>query len=80
MLTMVKANRGIVMVNFYACFLVDDCDSNNATVKDIVKHINHIRSFTYFLMISLRGHLTSPGKNCGLKMVFFFMKFLGVMV
>jgi len=42
-LELVRNNRGIVMVNFYACFLIDDCGSSNATVKDIVKHINHIR-------------------------------------
>merc|ERR1719309_1067732 len=54
-LTMVKANRGIVMVNFYACFLVDDCDSNNATVKDIVKHINHIRKIAGVDSVGIGG-------------------------
>ncbi len=39
----VKANGGIVMVNFYACFIVADCRSQNATVADVVAHINHIR-------------------------------------
>merc|ERR1719187_1758142 len=34
---------GVVMVNFYSCFLIDNCREQNATVLDIVKHINHIR-------------------------------------
>ena len=31
------------MVNFYSCFLRDDCQEKEATVEDVVKHINHIR-------------------------------------
>ena len=42
-LEMVKENGGIVMVNFYTCFLVESCRTQNATVLDVVKHINHIR-------------------------------------
>ena len=34
---------GVVMVNFYSCFLRDDCQEKEATVEDVVKHINHIR-------------------------------------
>jgi len=34
---------GVVMVNFYSCFVIDDCREKNATVADVVKHINHIR-------------------------------------
>ena len=34
---------GVVMVNFYACFLIDNCGKEDATVLDVVKHINHIR-------------------------------------
>jgi len=34
---------GVVMVNFYSCFLTDDCQEREATVEDVVKHINHIR-------------------------------------
>ena len=34
---------GVVMVNFYACFLIDNCGEEDATVLDVVKHINHIR-------------------------------------
>ena len=34
---------GVVMVNFYSCFLRDDCQEKEATVDDVVKHINHIR-------------------------------------
>ena len=42
-LQMVKEKGGIVMVNFYACFLVESCRTVNATVLDVVKHIDHIR-------------------------------------
>jgi len=38
-----KQNRGLVMVNLYTCFLVDDCNQQNATKLDVVRHINHIR-------------------------------------
>ena len=38
-----KEVGGVVMVNFYSCFLRDDCNEHNATVADVVKHINHIR-------------------------------------
>jgi len=34
---------GVVMVNFYSCFVIDDCREKDATVTDVVKHINHIR-------------------------------------
>ena len=34
---------GVVMVNFYSCFVIDDCRDRDATVADVVKHINHIR-------------------------------------
>merc|ERR1711936_87124 len=34
---------GVVMVNFYSCFLKDNCEEEVATVQDVVKHINHIR-------------------------------------
>merc|ERR1719244_2216134 len=40
----VTQNGGVVMVNFYACFLIDDCRNQDATVQDVVKHINHIRA------------------------------------
>jgi len=40
---MVKTNNGIIMVNFYSCYIVDDCEKRNANVHDVVKHINHIR-------------------------------------
>jgi membrane dipeptidase len=39
----VKANGGIVMVNFYACYLIKDCKTRNATLADVVNHIEHIR-------------------------------------
>jgi len=40
-LEMVKENGGIVMAIFGSCYVNDDC--NDATVGDVVKHINHIR-------------------------------------
>lgn len=37
-----KENRGIVMINFYSEFV--NCDtSRNATLEDVVAHINHVR-------------------------------------
>jgi len=42
-LEMVKDNGGIVMVNFYACFVAEDCRAQNATKYDVVRHINSIR-------------------------------------
>jgi len=42
-LEMVKAEGGIVMVNFYSCFLIEDCQSRDSTVQDVVDHINQIR-------------------------------------
>lgn len=42
-LRMVKENDGIVMVNFYSGFV--NCNSSrNATMQDVVDHINHIRN------------------------------------
>lgn len=41
-LEMVKEGGGVVMVNFYTYFLIDEYD-RNATVQDVVDHINHIR-------------------------------------
>lgn len=37
-LKMVKANNGVVMVNFYSCF-VTDCNKRNATIQDVVGEI-----------------------------------------
>ena len=42
-LEMIKIKGGIVMANFYSCYIIDDCHKNNATIDDVVKHINHIR-------------------------------------
>ena len=42
-LEMVKKNGGIVMAIFGSCYIIDDCIATNATVEDVVKHINHIR-------------------------------------
>ncbi|XP_066589777.1 dipeptidase 1-like isoform X2 [Prorops nasuta] len=43
-LRLVKKNNGIVMVNFYSGFV--NCNSSrNATMQDVVDHINYIRNF-----------------------------------
>ena len=34
---------GVVMVNFFTCYLSDECQERDVTVLDVVKHINHIR-------------------------------------
>ncbi|CAL7944393.1 unnamed protein product [Xylocopa violacea] len=42
-LHMVKKNNGVVMVNFYSGFV--NCNSSrNATIQDVVDHINYIRN------------------------------------
>ena len=41
---MIRNTGGIVMVNFYPCYLIPDCEERKATVQDVVAHINHIRS------------------------------------
>jgi len=38
----VKENEGIVMVNFFSCY-VTNCNEIIATVEDVAAHINHIR-------------------------------------
>ncbi|TRY78475.1 hypothetical protein TCAL_06816 [Tigriopus californicus] len=50
-----KSNGGIIMVNFYSCFLIDDCQERNATVLDVVAHINHIRNLIGVDHIGLGG-------------------------
>ena len=35
-LKQVRTNGGVVMVNFYSCYLIPDCDSRNATLQDVV--------------------------------------------
>ena len=32
----VKENGGVVMVNFYSCYVINDCDKRNATIMDVV--------------------------------------------
>jgi len=51
----IKEKGGIVMVNFYSCYVIEDCDKNNATVDDIVKHINHIRKVAGINHIGIGG-------------------------
>ena len=41
-LKLVKTNGGIVMINFYSCYLIDDCETRNATILDVVAHIEHV--------------------------------------
>jgi len=54
---------GVVMVNFYACFLRDDCAEEDATVEDVVKHINHIRR------VAGVDHVGIGGDYCGIDIV-----------
>ena len=42
-LRMIRDTRGVVMVNFYSCYLISDCEEREATVQDVVAHINYIR-------------------------------------
>ena len=43
-LRMIRDTGGVVMVNFYSCYLIPDCEEREATVQDVVTHINYIRS------------------------------------
>merc|ERR1719309_1507180 len=54
---------GVVMVNFYACFLRDNCAKEDATVEDVVKHINHIRR------VAGVDHVGIGGDYCGIDIV-----------
>ena len=47
----IKETGGVVMVNFYSCYLIPDCEHKKATVQDVVAHINHIRSTMIFSKI-----------------------------
>ena len=47
----IKETGGVVMVNFYSCYLIPDCEHKKATVHDVVAHINHIRSTIIFSKI-----------------------------
>lgn len=62
-LTKLAVNRGIIMVNFYSCFLIPNCAEKNATVQDVVAHINHIRKIAGVDYIGLGGDyngITAP--------------------
>ena len=50
-----KTVDGVVMVNFYSCFVIDECQERNATVADVVKHINHIRRVAGVDYVGLGG-------------------------
>ena len=42
-LELVRDNDGIVMVVFNSCYLVSRCTDNRGTIKDVVRHIDHVR-------------------------------------
>ena len=54
-LRMIRDTRGVVMVNFYSCYLIADCEQRPATVEDVVAHINHIRSVAGVDSIGIGG-------------------------
>ena len=43
------------MVNFYSCYVIEDCESRNATIKDVINHINHIRKVAGVNHIGIGG-------------------------
>ena len=45
-----KINRGIVMVNFYDCFVIEDCEEQNATVQDVVRKTSIQFSLIYYIL------------------------------
>eukprot|EP00095_Tigriopus_kingsejongensis_P001547 maker-scaffold424_size175595-snap-gene-0.32 protein:Tk01547 transcript:maker-scaffold424_size175595-snap-gene-0.32-mRNA-1 annotation:"dipeptidase 1-like protein" len=54
-LLQLKENGGIIMVNFYSCFLIKNCRESHATIQDVVNHINHIRKLIGVNHIGLGG-------------------------
>ena len=62
---------GVVMVNFYSCFLKDNCQEEVATVDDVVKHINHIRRVSGVDHVGIGGDYNgvdvTPQGQTGLK-------------
>ena len=47
-----KINRGIVMVNFYDCFVIEDCEEKHATVQDVVRKTSIQFSFILYYILS----------------------------
>ncbi|CAF0784089.1 unnamed protein product [Brachionus calyciflorus] len=37
-----KANQGIIMINFYNGFVA--CDSNNASITNVIEHLNYVKN------------------------------------
>ncbi|XP_011645758.1 dipeptidase 1-like isoform X1 [Pogonomyrmex barbatus] len=59
-LHLVKKNNGIVMVNFYSEFV--NCNSSrNATMEDVIKHINHIRNLIGVDHVGIGGDYDGVG-------------------
>ena len=56
-LKQVRTNGGVVMVNFYSCYLIPDCDSRNATLQDVVGGESTTGTPSY------RHHQTTPTTN-----------------
>ena len=47
-----RLNGGIVMVNFYDCFVIEDCNTRNATVQDVVgKTVKFCQVFCSFSLL-----------------------------
>ena len=59
-LRMIRDTRGVVMVNFYSCYLIADCEDRPATVEDVVAHVRKPReSFTFNSFLSYFRSTTS---------------------
>jgi len=66
-LEMVAEKGGIVMVNFFPYFLTDD-RNRNATVQDVVAHINHIRAVAGVEHVGIGGDYNGiPSTPVGLE-------------
>jgi len=50
-----RDNGGVVMAVFYPKFLISDYETRNATVSDVVKHIDHIVSVAGFEHVGIGG-------------------------
>ena len=57
----IRDTRGVVMVNFYSCYLIADCEDRPATVEDVVAHVRKPRAqsgFTFPLLFQI-NHIRS---------------------
>ncbi len=80
-----RLNGGIVMVNFYDCFVIEDCNTKNATVQDVVgKTVKFLPSFLQFFFhyrpfsLTFADHINHIRKVAGVDHIGIGADFQGV--